>query len=106
MWIFRYLFPGIVLILLGGFAFQNLNQKVTVRLLYWEFYNVPLILIIGIAFVVGILIRYLAVFTHWMDRRKIEKVKQKLIEARESEVSVEVKEDIIPPIVGEEKESY
>lgn len=95
MWIFRYLLPGVVLLLLGGFASQNLNQEMTIRFLYWEFYNVPLILIMAIAFVAGILLRYLLVFTQWVDKKRIEESKREFIETQESEVSAERKEDTL-----------
>lgn len=103
MWILRYLIPGGVLILLGGFAFQNLDQRITVRFIYWEFYNVPLILIIATAFVAGILLRYLVVLTHWMEKKGLEKSKRKFVEAQESDISAEKSEDILTPLEEEKK---
>ena len=100
MWVFRYLLPGIIMILLGGFAFQNLNQKVTVRFLYREFYDLPVILIIAIAFVSGILIRYLAVFTNWVDKKRLENEKRKLFETKELGVSA-ITEGDIPTVFKE-----
>ncbi|MFH1931885.1 MAG: LapA family protein [Pseudomonadota bacterium] len=90
--------------MLGGFAFQNLQQKVNIRFLYWTFNEIPLIAVISTAFVSGILIRYLAVFTDSMDKRRIEKARIKIIETQEADARPESNEKEDKPALQGEKE--
>lgn len=61
MWIIRTLFIVVVLILLLGFAVQNAYQRVSINILNKQYANVPMILVLFVAFVLGILVWF--VFT-------------------------------------------
>jgi uncharacterized integral membrane protein len=59
MWIIRTLFIVVVLILLLGFAVQNAYQRVSINILNKQYANVPMILVLFVAFVVGILVWFI-----------------------------------------------
>jgi uncharacterized integral membrane protein len=56
MWIIRTLFIVIILILLLGFAVQNAYQRVSINILSKQYANVPMIVVLFLAFVIGILV--------------------------------------------------
>jgi len=59
MWLWRLFFLALIMVLLLGFAIQNLEQKVEVVLYKWHFTQVPLILVMFESFVVGVLILFI-----------------------------------------------
>ncbi len=90
MWIFRYFLPGIFAVALGIFVAQNINQAVTIHFLFWRFYDIPLVLIIAVSFVIGFFIRYYAVFVRWLDRKRLERATQRIMEAHKAEEDLKV----------------
>jgi len=72
MWIIRTLFIVIILILLLGFAVQNAYQRVSINILDKQFANVPMILVLFIAFVIGILIWFIfTIFQYFRMQRDL-----------------------------------
>ena len=82
MWIFRWLFIAIVMILVLAFALQNLEQRTVVRFYTWETAELPLILFLFEAFVVGLIVWFLVAIFHDLqlrsEIRRIRKENKKL----------------------------
>jgi|YelNatPaOPRAMG01_1025707.scaffolds.fasta_scaffold00104_49 uncharacterized integral membrane protein len=55
MWILRWVFGSLVVLLIVGFALQNTDQLVSVRFLTWETPNLPLWVFLYAAFALGVL---------------------------------------------------
>ena len=55
MWVIRYFIITMVILLIMAFAIQNSYQRVSVNLLNHRYENIPLVLVLFEAFVVGIL---------------------------------------------------
>ena len=85
MWVIRYLIPGIILVAFGIFLGSNLNQKTSIQFLTWGLNEVPLILIVAVAFAAGILLRYYVIFIKWMNKKQIARMKKKILAAHEKE---------------------
>lgn len=85
MWVIRYFIPGIILVAFGIFLGSNLNQTTSVQFFAWELSEMPLILIVAVAFVVGFLVRYYVLFTKWMNKKQMARMKKKILAAHESE---------------------
>ena len=56
MWIVRWILSALVILIILGFALQNQEQMVSVRILQWQSTNLPLYLLLYIAFGAGVLI--------------------------------------------------
>jgi uncharacterized integral membrane protein len=93
MWIFRYFLPGTFAVALGFFVAQNLDEKISLRFLFWRFYDVPLILIIAITVVIAVFIRYYVIFVKWMDKERLKRETKKIIRAHKAEEDLKVKKD-------------
>lgn len=82
MWILRWLFIAIVMILVLAFALQNLEQRTVVRFYTWESAELPLILFLFEAFVVGLIVWFLVAIFHDLqlrsEIRRIRKENKKL----------------------------
>ncbi|KPL20005.1 MAG: hypothetical protein AMJ92_00740 [candidate division Zixibacteria bacterium SM23_81] len=82
MWILRWLFIAIVMILVLAFALQNLEQRTVVRFYTWESVELPLILFLFEAFVVGLIVWFLVAIFHDLqlrsEIRRIRKENKKL----------------------------
>ncbi|MBN2245472.1 MAG: DUF1049 domain-containing protein [Candidatus Aminicenantes bacterium] len=85
MWIIRYLIPGIILLAFGIFLGSNLTQKTSIQFLTWRLNEVPLILIVAVAFLAGILVRYYVIFIKWMNKKQIARMKKKILATHEKE---------------------
>lgn len=70
MWLWRLFFLALIMVLLLGFAIQNLEQKVEVVLYKWHFTQVPLILVMFESFVVGVLILFIFTAVHDLQMRR------------------------------------
>lgn len=93
MWVFRYFLPAVFAVALGIFVAQNLGERSTVQFLFWNFYDIPLIAIIAITLVIGILIRYYAIFLRWLEKKQLEQTTKKIMEARRSEENLSTKKN-------------
>jgi uncharacterized integral membrane protein len=69
MWILRWLFIAAIMILVLAFALQNLEQRTVVRFWSWESAELPLILFLFEAFVVGLLVWFLVAVFHELQLR-------------------------------------
>jgi uncharacterized integral membrane protein len=85
MWVIRYLIPGIILVAFGIFLGSNLTQNTSIQFLTWGLNEVPLILIVAVAFIAGILVRYYVVFLKWMNKKQVSRMKKKILAAHEKE---------------------
>jgi uncharacterized integral membrane protein len=70
MWLWRLFFLALIMVLLLGFAIQNLEQKVEVVLYKWHFTQVPLILVMFESFVVGVVILFIFTAVHDLQMRR------------------------------------
>ncbi|RKY76307.1 hypothetical protein DRQ07_10545 [candidate division KSB1 bacterium] len=55
MWVLRWIFTAIIILLILGFALQNQEQTVSVHILNWTTPNLPLYFILYIFFAGGVL---------------------------------------------------
>jgi len=69
MWILRWFFIAVIMILVLAFALQNLEQRTVVRFWSWESAELPLILFLFEAFVVGLLVWFLVAIFHELQLR-------------------------------------
>lgn len=69
MWMLKWLGVALLMILLLGFSMLNLNQRVDVDLFFWQFQDVPLILVIFEAFIIGMLVWFLVAFINELKLR-------------------------------------
>lgn len=77
MWILRWLFIAVIMILVLAFALQNLEQHTVVSFWNWQSAELPLILFLFEAFVVGLLVWFLvAVFHELQLRSEIRQVRK------------------------------
>jgi uncharacterized integral membrane protein len=98
MWIFIYFLPGIFAVALGIFVAQNLDQKTTIQFLFWKFYDVPIILIMTVAFVIGFFIRFYVIFVKLLEKKRLEQATRKIITARKAEKDLRTKKDYLKDI--------
>jgi uncharacterized integral membrane protein len=69
MWILRWFFIAVIMIVVLAFALQNLEQRTVVRFWSWESAELPLILFLFEAFVVGLLVWFLVAIFHELQLR-------------------------------------
>jgi uncharacterized integral membrane protein len=69
MWILKWLGVALLLIVLLGFSIMNVEQQVDINLFFWQFQDVPLILVIFEAFIVGMLVWFLIAFINELRLR-------------------------------------
>jgi uncharacterized integral membrane protein len=69
MWILRWLFIAVIMIVVLAFALQNLEQRTIVRFWNWQSSELPLILFLFEAFVVGLLVWFLVAIFHELQLR-------------------------------------
>ena len=55
MWIFRWVLAALIILVILGFALQNQDQTVSVRVLTWQSPVLPLYLFLYVAFGIGLL---------------------------------------------------
>ncbi len=70
MWMLKWLGVALLLILLLGFSMLNLDQFVDINLFFWQFDNVPLILVVFEAFVAGMLVWFIIAFINELRLRR------------------------------------
>jgi len=69
MWILRLFFIAVIMIVVLAFALQNLEQRTVVRFWSWQSAELPLILFLFEAFVVGMLVWFLVAIFHELQLR-------------------------------------
>jgi len=98
MWIFKWIFGALLIIIILGFAIQNQEQTVTVHILKWESPVIPLYLIVYLSFIVG-LITWLIVSSvkivslkgkNHSLQREIKKIKNELNRLRNANIEEEI----------------
>ncbi len=98
MWIFRWIFGALLIIIILGFAIQNQEQTVSVRILRWVSPVIPLYLIVYLSFIAG-LITWLAVSSfkilslkgkNHSLQKEIKKVKDELNRLRNANIEEEI----------------
>ncbi len=100
MWIFRWIFMAIVMILIIGFAMQNTEQRVTIQFLDYATQPLPLWIIMYASFAVGVLFWLLvSIFQILMLKRDLAK-QRKEIKNLKSELdrlrNVSIEEQVVP----------
>ncbi|PJA27312.1 MAG: hypothetical protein CO189_07495 [candidate division Zixibacteria bacterium CG_4_9_14_3_um_filter_46_8] len=68
MWVIRYFLVTLVLLLVVGFAIQNSYQRVSVNLLHNIYEDVPLVLVLFEAFVLGIFFWFVLSVAHMLKQ--------------------------------------
>ena len=105
MWIIRWAFIAIIIIVVLGFSLQN-TDKVTVKVLSYQYMDVPLFLVIYVAFCFGIFVYLLVAVFHQLQlrseishlRRDNRKLRQELDNMRNLSLGDEFEEP--PPEEG------
>ncbi|MFC1629516.1 lipopolysaccharide assembly LapA domain-containing protein [Gemmatimonadota bacterium] len=69
MWILKWLGIALLLIVMLGFSMMNIGQQVDINLFFWQFEEVPLILVIFEAFIAGMLVWFLIAFINELKLR-------------------------------------
>jgi len=69
MWMLKWLGVALLLILLLGFSMMNLDQFVDIDLFFWQFQEVPLILVVFESFVGGMLVWFIIAFVNELKLR-------------------------------------
>ena len=108
MWIIRWIVGALLVITVIGFAMQNADETVVVKLLMWQSINLPIWIVMYAAFAVGILFwLVVSIFqilslksTNRKSLKEIKKLKAELDRLRN--VSVE---DVIPVETKIEKQA-
>jgi len=100
MWILRWIFSALIIILILGFALQNQNpeQAVSVRIIQWQSPVLPLYFYIYFAFAIGIL-TWVAVSTFNVlklkgDIRRVQKENRKIQNELNRLRNVSIEEDV------------
>jgi uncharacterized integral membrane protein len=82
MWIVRWVLGAILIALIIGFAMQNTEQKVTIFFIKWQSVEMPLWVIMYVAFICGMLfwlfVSILRIVALKVENRKGKKEIQKL----------------------------
>ena len=68
MWVLRWAFIAIIIVVVLGFSLQN-TDKVTVKVLSYQYEAVPLFLVIYVAFCFGIFVYLLVAIFHQLQLR-------------------------------------
>lgn len=68
MWIIRWAFIAIIIVVVLGFSLQN-TDKVTVKILNYQYQEVPLFLVIYVAFCFGVFVYLLVAVFHQLQLR-------------------------------------
>jgi putative membrane protein len=109
MWIFRWLLIALVMLVILGFALQNQEQMVSVNILNYTSPNLPLYLLMYIAFGFGLLLWVVVSMVHVLKlksaiyklQRENKKIREELSRLRnigieEDEDTAELDEEIPP----------
>ncbi|HDQ46366.1 MAG TPA: LapA family protein [bacterium] len=105
MWIFRWLLIAVVMLLILGFALQNQEQTVSVNILNYSTPNLPLYLILYIAFGAGLLLWVAVSMVHVLKLKgeihRIQKENKKIREELNRMRNMGVVEDENTPDIDE-----
>ena len=114
MWIIRWLFIAVIVIVVIGFAMQNTGQTASVQFIKWETINLPLWVIMYASFAFGILFWLLISIVQIVVLKNENRKSRKEIKRLKTEVdklrNISIDESIIPveprPLEsGDEQES-
>lgn len=84
MWIFKWLFIAIIMLAILGFALQNQEQTVSVRILSKVTQDLPLYFFLYVAFGIGFLLGLiLPVINLWQLKNETRKAKKECNKVRE-----------------------
>lgn len=98
MWIFKWIFGALLIIIILGFAIQNQEQTVSVHIIKWQSPIVPLYLIVYLSFIAG-LVTWLIVSSfkifnmkgkNYSLQREYKKVKDELNRLRNANIEEEI----------------
>lgn len=106
MWAIKWIFIAVIIIVLIGFAMQNTEQTVTIRVLSYESIALPLWVVMYISFAVGMLTWLLiSIFQLLKSKTILHRIKRennRLKKELDQLRNVSVEETVIP---GSDKES-
>ncbi|MFO7891534.1 MAG: LapA family protein [bacterium] len=98
MWIFKWIFGALLIIIILGFAIQNQEQTVSVHIIKWQSPIVPLYLIVYLSFIAG-LVTWLIVSSFKIFsmkgnnlslQKELKKVKEELNRLRNANIEEEI----------------
>jgi len=108
MWIIRWIVSALVILIILGFALQNQEQMVSVRVLTWQSPNLPLYLFLYVAFAAGVLIWALISALNIIklkgDIRKLQKDNRKITDELNRLRNVNIEEEETIEIEEEKQE--
>jgi len=98
MWIFKWIFGALLIIIILGFAIQNQEQAVSVHIVSWESPVVPLYLIVFLSFIAGMItwfaVSIFKIFSlkqqNFTLQREAKKVKDELNRLRNASIEEEI----------------
>lgn len=100
MWILRWIFGAVLIILILGFSLQNQNQTVSIQLLNWHSPVLPLYLYLYFAFGGGMLfwtlISAFNIFKMKGEMHKVEKENRRLKKELDRLRNVDIEEELEP----------
>jgi len=100
MWIVRWVVMLLVMLLIIGFAMLNTEQKVSVSFYWWQTVNLPLWVVMYIAFAIGMVVwLFMSVFqvlTLKNGMRKLHKENRQLKEELDRMRNVTIEEAVLP----------
>ena len=98
MWILRWLFGALLIILILGFSLQNQNQTVSIQLLNWKSPVLPLYLYLYFAFGAGmifwVLISAFNIFKLRGQMHQVEKENRRLKKELDRLRNVDIEDDL------------
>ena len=98
MWIFKWIFGALLIIIILGFAIQNQEQTVSVHIVSWESPVLPLYLIVFLSFIFGMLtwfaVSLYKIFIlkkeNFSLQREVKKVRDELNRLRNANIEEEI----------------
>lgn len=100
MWIIKWIVGALLIILIIGFAMQNMEQQVSVSFLTWHSVNLPLWVVMYASFAFGVLfwlvVSIFQILALKAENRKIRKEVRKLKTELDQLRNVAVEESVVP----------
>ena len=100
MWIFRWIIMAVLIILIIGFAMQNMHQQVVVQFVNYETIPLPLWLVMYLSFAVGLFVWLLVSIVQILTYKNLQRKQRKEIKSLKTELdrlrNVSIEDSIVP----------
>jgi len=108
MWIVRWILGALLIIIILGFALQNQDQTVTVKIIKWQSPILPLYFFLYLSYAAGILtwllVSTLNILKLKGDVHKLHREKRKIMDELNRMRNANIDEVIATPVSEESKE--